>query len=197
MPHFAHRRIGESDPSPEFPPRESLRDDNSQLAKAVQDPIEREKLSPQLAKVKTADQRRTHFASKDARKSVAFGPKVGSAECRDLLPVFHVNNTIYAHVVPHDIRTSLQPISVMDFSSSVQNLRSKFQEVSPLTLPSIGTVSQSSLYVVNGGNSQVLEIRRETHGERYFGVFLSSRRNRKRLRGPLKPKGGTKNNHPP
>jgi len=74
MPHFVHRRIGESDTPPEFPPRESLQDDNSQLAEAIQDSVERTKLSAQLAKIKTADQRRTHFANKDARKSIAFGP---------------------------------------------------------------------------------------------------------------------------
>lgn len=74
MPHFAHRRIGESDVPPEFPPRESLKDDNSQLAEAVEDPAEREKLSPQLAKIKTANQRRAHFANREARKSIAFGP---------------------------------------------------------------------------------------------------------------------------
>jgi len=74
MPHFAHKRIRESDTTPEFPPQESLQDDNSQLAEAIQDPVEREKLSSQLAKIKTADQRRTHFANKDARKYVTFGP---------------------------------------------------------------------------------------------------------------------------
>lgn len=83
MPHFAHKRIRESDTTPEFPPRESLQDDNSQLAEAVQDPVERRKLSPQLDKIKTADQRRTHFANKDARKYVTFGPNVGSAEFRN------------------------------------------------------------------------------------------------------------------
>ena len=77
-----------SDTPPEFPPRESLQDDNSQLAKAVQDPVERKKLSPQLAKIKTADQRRTHFANKDARKSIAFGPDVGSTECRNFSQCF-------------------------------------------------------------------------------------------------------------
>lgn len=80
MPHFAHRKIGEFDPLPEFPPRESLKDDNSHLAEAVEVPIEREQPSPQLAKIKTADQRRVHFADKDARKSITFGPNVGSAQ---------------------------------------------------------------------------------------------------------------------
>ena len=122
MPHFVHRRIGESDTHPEFPPRESLQDDNSQLAEAVQDPTERKKLSPQLAKVKTADQRRTHFANKDARKSVVFGPNVGSA-CRNILPVFHVNKKTHDYAVPRGIRISLQQISVTDFSSSVRNWR--------------------------------------------------------------------------
>ncbi|KAF9652660.1 DUF1769-domain-containing protein, partial [Thelephora ganbajun] len=74
MPHFTHKRIGESDTPPEFPPRESLKDDNSQLAEAVEDPTERRKLSLQLAKIGTADQRRTYFADKDARKSITFGP---------------------------------------------------------------------------------------------------------------------------
>lgn len=78
MPHFAHRRMEESETPPEFPPRESLKDDDSQLAEAVEDPIERKKLSPQLARIKTADQRRVHFANKDARKSITFGPNVGS-----------------------------------------------------------------------------------------------------------------------
>lgn len=79
MPHFTHGRIGESDTLPEFPPRGSLTDDNSQLAEAVVDPVERDKLSPQLAAVKTADQRRAHFADKEARKAITFGPNVGSA----------------------------------------------------------------------------------------------------------------------
>ncbi|KAF9787872.1 hypothetical protein BJ322DRAFT_1018585 [Thelephora terrestris] len=74
MPHFAHRELGESDTLPEFPPRESLKDDNSQLAEAVGNPIEREKLSPQLITLKTADQRRAYFASKEARQSISFGP---------------------------------------------------------------------------------------------------------------------------
>lgn len=74
MPYFSHRKIGESDPLPHFPPRESLKDDNSQLADAIQDPIERDKLSSQLAKIKTSDQRRTHFANKEARESISFGP---------------------------------------------------------------------------------------------------------------------------
>ena len=202
MPYFAHRRIGESDTPPEFPPRESLQDDNSQLAEAVQDSIEREKLSPQLAKVKTADQRRTHFANKDARKSITFGPNVSSAQCHNLPPaVFHVNNTTYGYVVPRGVRISSQQISVMDFSSSVQNWRSKSQEESPLTSPSIGMVSRSSLFVVNGGNPQamekVLEIRKEIRGERYFGAFSFSQRNRKKLRRPLRLKRRTKNSHPP
>ena len=93
MPHFAHKRIRESETSPEFPPQESLHDDNSQLAEAVQDLVERKKLSPQLAKIKTADQRRTHFANKDARMSVTFGPNVGSAEFRNF-PTFHVGNML-------------------------------------------------------------------------------------------------------
>lgn len=152
MPHFAHRRMKESDTPPEFPPRESLQDDNSQLAAAVQDPIERKRLSPQLAKIKTAEQRRAHFANKDARKSIAFGPNVGSAECRNLLPVFHNNNPISGYALPRAIRISLRQISVMDFSSSIQNWRSNFQEGSPSTLPSIGTVSRSSSFAVNGGN---------------------------------------------
>ena len=152
MPHFAHRRIKESDTPPEFPPRESLQDDNSQLAAAVQDPIERKKLSPQLAKIKTAEQRRAHFANKDARKTIAFGPNVGSAECRNLLPMFHNNNPISGYALPHGIRISLQQISVTDFSSSIQNWRSNFQEESPSTLQSIGTVSPSSSFAVNGGN---------------------------------------------
>ena len=63
---------------PEFPPRESLKDDGSQLVEAVHDPIERKKLSLQLAKIKTSDQRRAHFANKEARRSVIFGPNVGS-----------------------------------------------------------------------------------------------------------------------
>jgi len=74
MPHFVHRKTGEFDTPPEFPPRESLKDDNSHLAEAVEDPIEKEKQSPQLAKIKTADQRRAHFATKDARKAITFGP---------------------------------------------------------------------------------------------------------------------------
>ena len=81
MPYFSHRKTGEFDTPPEFPPRESLMDDNSHLAEAVEDPIEKEQLSPQLTKIKTADQRRTHFANKDARKSITFGPNVGSAQC--------------------------------------------------------------------------------------------------------------------
>lgn len=79
MPHFTHRRLGGSDNPPEFPPRESLKDDNSQLVEAVEDPVERKQISPQLAKIETADQRRAHFASKDARKSITFGPNVGSS----------------------------------------------------------------------------------------------------------------------
>jgi len=89
MPHFAHRRTGGSETPPEFPPRESLKEDNSQLAKAVEDPAERVKLSPQLAKLKTADQRRAHFADKDARRSITFGPNVGSALRVDFLLAFH------------------------------------------------------------------------------------------------------------
>ena len=92
MPHFAHQKIGKSDALPEFPPRESLEDDNSHLSDAVEDPIEREKLSPQLAKIKTADQRRAHFADKDARESITFGPDVGSAQCHPFLPMFHAND---------------------------------------------------------------------------------------------------------
>ena len=91
MPHFSHRRIGDSETPPVFPPRESVKDDDSQLAETVKDPVERTKLSPQLAKIKTADQRRAHFANKDSRKSITFGPNVGSVSCLDLLPVFHAN----------------------------------------------------------------------------------------------------------
>lgn len=83
MPHFAHRRIEESDAPPEFPPRDSLKDDNSWLAEAVEDPTERTQMSPQLARIKTADQRRAHFASKNARKSITFGPNVCPSRCRD------------------------------------------------------------------------------------------------------------------
>lgn len=79
MPHFSHQRTGESDTPPEFPPRESLRDNSSQLAETVEDPVEREKLLPQLAKIKTADHRRAHFANKGARTSITFGPNVGLA----------------------------------------------------------------------------------------------------------------------
>ena len=89
MPHFAHRRTEGSGTPPEFPPRESLKDDSSQLVKAVEDPAERAKLSPQLAKIKTADQRRAHFADKEARRSITFGPNVGPALCVDFLPAFH------------------------------------------------------------------------------------------------------------
>lgn len=70
MPHLSYRRVEGSDTPPEFPPRESLKDDDSQLAEVVQDPIEKGRLS----KIKTADQRRAHFADKEARKSVTFGP---------------------------------------------------------------------------------------------------------------------------
>jgi hypothetical protein len=84
MPHFAHREIGESDTLPEFPPRDSLKDDNSQLAEAVGNPIEREKLSPQLMTLKTADQRRAYFASKEARQSISFGPNVSSPQRQDI-----------------------------------------------------------------------------------------------------------------
>ena len=80
MPYFAHRTIGESETPPKFPPRESLKDDNPHLAEAVEDRSQREKLSPQLAKIKTADQRRTYFANRDARRSITFGPNVGSAQ---------------------------------------------------------------------------------------------------------------------
>ena len=122
MPHFAHRKIGESDVPPEFPPRESLKDDNSQLAEAVEDPAEREKHSPQLAKIKTADQRRAHFANREARKSIAFGPNVGPASWPSL-PVFHVENKTHGFTAPSDIRTSSQQTSVMAFWNSAQNWR--------------------------------------------------------------------------
>lgn len=79
MPHFAHRKIGEPDALPDFPPRESLKDDNSQLSEAVPNPIEREKLLPQLINIKTAEQRRAYFASKEARKYISFGLNVSSA----------------------------------------------------------------------------------------------------------------------
>jgi hypothetical protein len=89
MPYFSHRRLGESDTPPEFPPRESLRDDISQLAEAIEDPTERDRALSHLAKIKTADQRRAHFANREARKSIPLGPNVGSASCHDILPVFH------------------------------------------------------------------------------------------------------------
>ena len=85
MPHFAHQRIGESDSTPpEFPPRKSLVDNNSHLSDAVEDPTERKNLS--LANIQTADQRRTHFTNKDARKSITFGPNVGPAQMSSLSP---------------------------------------------------------------------------------------------------------------
>ena len=90
MPHLVHSRMGKSDIPPNFPPRESLQDDNSQLAEAVKDLNERKNLSSQLAQIKTAHQRRTHFANKNARKSITFGPNVCPTECRNLLPMFHV-----------------------------------------------------------------------------------------------------------
>ena len=89
MPYFTHRRLGESEVPPEFPPRESLKDDGSQLAEAVEDPTERQKLSPQLAKIKTSDQRRAHFADKEARRSITFGPNVSPPLA---LPVPHEHN---------------------------------------------------------------------------------------------------------
>ena len=178
MPHFAHRRTGESDVPPEFPPRESLKDDNSWLVEAVEDPTERRQMSPHLAKIKTADQRRAHFASKDARRSITFGPNVGSSRCRDVLPVFRANNATDRSTLPPDIRISSRQISVMDFSSSVRNLRSEFQEESLSTLPSTGTVSRSSLFVANDRNFQatrkLLEIRKVIRGESSSGVFPSN-----------------------
>ena len=173
MPHFAHRRIGESEFPPEFPPPESLEDDNSQLPETVEDPAERKKLSPQLEKIQTADQRRAFFANKDARKSITFGPNVGSVACFDFLPVFHVNDITSGLIV----RISSRRTSVTDSSSSVRNSRSGFREESPSTLPSIGTVSQSSLFVANDGNFQttkVLELRKEIRGRSSFGAFPSN-----------------------
>jgi hypothetical protein len=126
MPHFVHGKIGESDTPPEFPPQESLEDDNSHLAEAVQDPIEREKLSPQLAKIKTADQRRTHFANKDARKSITFGPNVGSTRChRLLLPVFHVDDITHGPRLPPgpDHNRFLLWVSRVQPRTSAQNSR--------------------------------------------------------------------------
>ena len=132
MPHFTHRRMGGSETPPEFPPRESLKDDSSQLAATVEDPTDRAKLSLQLAKIKTADQRRAHFADKNARRSITFGPNVGPALCVDFFPAFHVNKT-YGLSIPPDVRTSSRQISVMDSSSSVQNLPSRFREEFPST----------------------------------------------------------------
>lgn len=43
----------------------------------------------------------------------------------------------------------------------------------------------------------VLETSKEIRGERYFGAFSFSQRNRKRPRGSLGLKRGTKNNRPP
>ena len=107
-----------------------------------------------------------------------------------------MNNTTYGSAVLRGVRISSQQTSVMDFSSSVRNWRLKSREESPLTLPSIGTASQSSLFVVNDETprTKVLEIRKEIHGERYFGAFSSSQRNRKRPRSPLRSKRRTKNN---
>lgn len=62
----------------------------------------------------------------------------------------------------------------MDFSSSVRNLRSGFQEEYPSTSPSIGTASQSSLFVVdeNLQAMKVLELREVIRGENSFGASL-------------------------
>ena len=171
MPYFAHRRIGKSPTPPKFPPRESLKDDNSQLSETVQDPVERGKLSPQLGKIKTSDQRRAHFDNKEARKSITFGPNVRSVSCFSPVRRQQYNLRLY------DVRISLRQISVTDFSSSVRNLRSRFQEESPSTSPSIGTVSQSSSFVANGGNfgtMKVLELRGEFRGRTSFGAFPSN-----------------------
>jgi hypothetical protein len=177
MPHFTHTRIGESETPPEFPSPESLEDDNSQLAETVEDPAERKKLSPQLEKIQTADQRRAFFANKDARKSITFGPNVGSVACFDFLPVFHVNDITSGFAIPVIVRISSRQTSVTDSSSSVRSSRSGFREESPSTSPSIGTVSRSSLFVANDGNFQtteILELRKGFRGKSSFGAFPSN-----------------------
>ena len=114
--------------------------------------------------------------------------------------MFHMDNITHGFNGSVDIRTSSQQISVMGFSNSARNCRSKFQEESPFTSTSTGMVSPSSLCVVNDvtlPTINILEIRKVIRGERSSGAFPSKCKNRRRTRWVLTSKRETKSNGPP